>query len=471
MPDFPEIWLHGGPLPASSRPLWFRHRILPSPALRSPNSWLFVEARSRDAIDITANAYRLVSHMAQAAFSSDFQSFCLKYAVPPPGATFIPGSPLAKRSQNFTEDLRVQERALFERLLLFEKVQLSVAGPNVIAPLLCNQMSVRVFEELLEQDALTFVVWEPSPMMAHKDGEVQETFVGRIDRGGPLDIEQRIVDGLANEVVAGLNTAARRKLTKKLLQQHTLIDQTVVEQAWPVALKAMAEGRLEAFGLAKRDQIIGSPVSVGNTLVKATESILRYRHVLANDLATLDDPGVFDLLAIGLTNLERPSLPLEQFATLAEFEKFPNLSELYVCLDEPFRRIAKFRNSTTAKNFRNWLSTLKTGSDIDLIREYVDACANRTGLFETAPRKFLKLVTMLAVGTGAGAGAAALGAEAIVSAATGIMVSTAAEVIGKATDFGLGLFESFIIDNFKVGWSPKSYFDGLRKLTRADKEA
>jgi hypothetical protein len=406
--------------------------------------------------------------MTQTVFSSDFQSFCLKYAVPPPGATFIPGSPLAKRSQNFTEDLRVQERALFERLLLFEKVQLSVAGPNVIAPLLCNQMSVRVFEELLEQDALTFVVWEPSPMMTHKDGKVQATFAGRIDRGGPLDIEQRIVDGLANEVVTGLNTAAWRNLKKKLAQQHTLIDQTVVEQAWPVALKAMAEGRLEALGLAKREQIIGSPVSVGNTLVKATESILRYRHVLANDLATLDDPGVFDLLAIGLTNLERPSLPLEQFATLAEFEKFPNLSELYGCLDEPFRRIAKFRNSTVAKNFRNWLSTLKAGSDIDLIREYVDACANRTGLFETVPRKFLKLVTMLAVGTGAGAGAAALGADAIVSAATGIMVPTAAEVIGKATDFGLGLFESFIIDNFKVGWSPKSYFDGLRKLTRPE---
>jgi hypothetical protein len=152
--------------------------------------------------------------MAQTVFSSDFQSFCLKYAVPPPGATFIPGSPLAKRSQNFTEDLRVQERALFERLLLFEKVQLSVAGPNVIAPLLCNQMSVRVFEKLLEQDALTFVVWEPSPMMAHKDGKVQATFVGRIDRGGPLDIERRIVDGLANEVVAGLNTAAWRNLKK-----------------------------------------------------------------------------------------------------------------------------------------------------------------------------------------------------------------------------------------------------------------
>jgi hypothetical protein len=404
--------------------------------------------------------------MTQTVFSSDFQNFCLNYAVPPPGATFIPGSPLAKRSQNFTEDLRVQERALFEKLLLFEKVQLSVAGPNVIAPLLCNQMSVRVFEELLEQDAITFVVWEPSPMMTHKDGTVQATFVGRIDRGGPLDIEQRIDDGLANEVVAGLNTAAWRKLKRKLLNQHTLIDQTIVEQAWPVAVKAMADGALEPFGLAKRSDIIGSPVPDGSILTKVTESILRYRHVLANDMATLDDPGVFDLLAIGLQNLERPTLPLEKFATLAEFEKFPNLRELYDSIDDPFRRIARFRHSTTAKNFRNWLSTLKANSDIELIREYVDACANRKGLFETAPRKFLKLVTMLAVGTGAAAGAAALGADVIVSAATGIVIRSAAEVVGKASDFGLGLFESFIIDNFKVGWSPKSYFDGLRKLAR-----
>jgi hypothetical protein len=404
--------------------------------------------------------------MAQTVFSSDFQDFCLNYAVLPPGSTFIPGSPLAKSSRNFTEDLRVQERALFERLLLFEKVQLSVAGPNVIAPLLCNQMSVRVFEELLEQDALTFVVWEPSPMMAHKDGKVQATFLGRIDRGGSLDIEQRIDDGLVNEVVAGLNTAAWRNLKRKLLQQHTLMDQTIAEQAWPIAAKAMADGALEAFGLAKRDTIIGSPVPDGNILTKATESILRYRHVLANDLATLDDPGVFDLLAMGLTNLERPTLLLEQFATLAEFEKFPNLGELYDSLDDPFRHIAKFRYSTTAKNFRNWLSTLQADSDIELIREYVDACANRTGLFETAPRKFLKVVTMLAVGTGARVGAAALGADAIVSAATGMMASSAAAVVGKASDFGLGVFESFIIDNFKVGWSPKSYFDGLRKLTR-----
>jgi hypothetical protein len=40
----------------------------------------------------------------------------------------------------------------------------------------------------------------------------------------------------------------------------------------------------------------------------------------------------------------------------------------------------------------------------------------------------------------------------------------ASEVSGKAVDFGLGSIETFMIDNLKIGWSPKAYFNGLRKL-------
>jgi hypothetical protein len=140
-------------------------------------------------------------------------------------------------------------------------------------------------------------------------------------------------------------------------------------------------------------------------------------------------------------------------------------------LENPFGRIATFRNSIVAKNFRTWLSTLKADSDTDIIREYVEACANRKGLFESNTRKFLKLVTMLAVGTASGAGVAALGVDTTLAATTGVAASVATEALNKATDFGLGLIESFIIDNLKIGWSPKSYFNGLRKLTRTRETA
>jgi hypothetical protein len=43
------------------------------------------------------------------------------------------------------------------------------------------------------------------------------------------------------------------------------------------------------------------------------------------------------------------------------------------------------------------------------------------------------------------------------------------DLAGKGADFGLGLIETFIIGNFKTGWSPKAYFDGLRKLGGIEK--
>ena len=195
------------------------------------------------------------------------------------------------------------------------------------------------------------------------------------------------------------------------------------------------------------------------------KSILRYRHVLTNDLATFDDPGVFDLIATGLTQLQHSTSPAKTFATLADYEKFPNLRDLYDTVEHPFRRIAAFRNSATSQAFRAWLPTLKPGSDVEVIREYVDACAERQGLFESVPMKFLKRVSLAAVGVASGAGAAALGADEMIAAATGVAASGAAEIAGRATDFGLGIIETFIVDNFKVGWSPKAYFDGLRKIS------
>ena len=77
---------------------------------------------------------------------------------------------------------------------------------------------------------------------------------------------------------------------------------------------------------------------------------------------------------------------------------------------------------------------------------------------------------MAAVGWVAGKGATALGADEFVSMITGLGVSQgAADISGKTVDLGLGTIETFMIDNFKVGWSPKAYFDGLRRLSNQSK--
>lgn len=64
------------------------------------------------------------------------------------------------------------------------------------------------------------------------------------------------------------------------------------------------------------------------------------------------------------------------------------------------------------------------------------------------------------------------GAEAIGAAAGAVLAGVPAEAVrtiaGGVSDVGLGVIDSFVIDNLKVGWTPRAYFDRLRRIQRAE---
>jgi hypothetical protein len=63
--------------------------------------------------------------------------------------------------------------------------------------------------------------------------------------------------------------------------------------------------------------------------------------------------------------------------------------------------------------------------------------------------------------------AATLGADAALGAVlTGLSATAIAHILEASTELGLGIIETFIIEDLKVGWTPRAYFDGLRKLRR-----
>jgi hypothetical protein len=375
---------------------------------------------------------------------------------------------LKKDVQTFPTALRSAEKSLFEQLLLFDTVQLSVTGANIIAPLLCNRLGRKVFEELLEQDAITFVQWEPEPMFTHRNDQVKATFNARIDDGGPIDIERRIDQGFLLEHAS---TPARRdSLKKKLLRQTSILEERFGEEAWQAAFKAMSEGSLEHLGLSRRPTILDAPVRDGRILNDAAASLLTYRHILANNMISTGSENVYEFFSRGLTSLERPDLRLEQFGVLAELEQFPHLRELFGLIKDPFLHAARFRQSSVAQTFRVWLSTLGGAQkDVDVIRDYVNACTAKKSFFETAPRKFLKGVSVAALGSAAGAGAAALGADtfaASLAGLSGLAAPTIAALQVKAMNKGVGLFGNYIIDNLNPEWTPKAFFDGLRNVRK-----
>jgi hypothetical protein len=79
----------------------------------------------------------------------------------------------------------------------------------------------------------------------------------------------------------------------------------------------------------------------------------------------------------------------------------------------------------------------------------------------------LKTASKVAIGTALSAGAAGLGADALwtgLAGLAGLSASTAGALQSKAIKSASGLFGNFTISNFAAEWTPKAYFDGLRKI-------
>jgi hypothetical protein len=403
--------------------------------------------------------------MAQTAFYSELNKFCLAWATPVPGSVTTYGGPLRTEAVDFGVQLRCHQEALFEQLLLFDSVNLNITGPNFITPLMYNFMGPKALEELLEQKALSFVIWQPQPMMTHQDGKVAATFVGSTGdgHGSEFDVEKIIDIGLRLHPT-NMGTSYKKGLRRKLIRCHSLLDPKIPESAWGVAQRALSAGNLQCFGLSRQEgSPIGLPVAEGETLLRAVESLQEYRYLLAHGMTSHNNGGVFDLMDVGVDELRKRQSPVDKYSIIATFEKFPNLRTLFSELEKPFSRIARFRKSHTAKRFREWLSSASDpGSDVEFIREYVDACGNRKGLFESAPAKFAKLISMIAISHLAGAEAVAAAGLVL----TSIPPSVINDAFGTAAEFGTGVVDSFLIENLKVGWTPKAYFDGLRRLRK-----
>jgi hypothetical protein len=121
--------------------------------------------------------------------------------------------------------------------------------------------------------------------------------------------------------------------------------------------------------------------------------------------------------------------------------------------------VPDLRDKRSTRNFRAWLAATE-GSEPggEIAREYIEAIANAKGILDTARGKFTKSVLMTAVGAGIGVAIEASPAAAVLGAG-------AAKALEPAAEFGLDLLDGFLLDGLLKGWTPRMFFDDLRKLS------
>jgi hypothetical protein len=404
--------------------------------------------------------------MTQTSFYGTLDPFILDWTLRVPGSASEYGGPVRNNEQGFQKGIKSHLRAIAEQLLLFDEVKFSVTGPNTGAIAIYNSMGARTFESLLDQKALSFVIWQPRPMFSFDTKGVAAAFVARIGDGTNYEVDpERIVD--LGILLCSNNMADqyRKRIRRKLIDAHEILDERLANSSWDVAVRAIREGSFENKGLSRNLEIVGSDAHTARTALECAQSLLRYRYLLSKGLSSFDDELLFGSFVSGIENIRKSDSVLKDFSILASFERFPDLRSLYDEMEAPFDRISRFRMTGTATKFRAWINGLEAaaGDPVELIKAYVDACSKRHGLFELSAARFVKTVALVGVGQ-------VLPMTIPESALLGgALASIPTPVVDKALDSGvelcLGLADSFIIENLKVGWTPKSFFRRLKKIT------
>jgi hypothetical protein len=150
------------------------------------------------------------------------------------------------------------------------------------------------------------------------------------------------------------------------------------------------------------------------------------------DLFTLQ--GTEKILKQKLAHAKVPQRLLNGFTRILDLSNIPDIRPAVVKGELQISEIWKIRQSSKGKKFREWLREVEPKSARDLERVYVEAVGKNT-LADALPMTSIRFAITSLVG-----------------------------MIDPVVGLGAGVIDSFFVDNWLKGFSPKLFFDVLQKL-------
>ena len=390
--------------------------------------------------------------MSLNVFYQGLNDFCQKFLVI--------GSPSQSNDQvQFMRQREDVARTIFESFLLFDTVSLKVHGENLPLAMLLSLMGDRAVLELAESGALRFVLWTPMVMhMVDDIPGIDPLSYGNFSSAAHSDPEESLSLGLSR-YTRKLDRSSRRALIRKLRDTYTIPDKQLAAEVVEISKSAYESGRLKGYGLdpseiAYRD----IPLKKRETLSKCAGSLLEYKFAMSSNMTSYSNRDFYEFLSQSCGRLSSVESRLSRFTTLARLENIPDLKQLYAQVDDPFSKMIALRKKRTSRKFREWLSLAPhdVTAPEELSKYYLDALMQPVGLFQSTGGKFAKSIAMTAIGAGIG--------MATESPYAGALLGGLAGIVPIGADFGLDLVDQFLLEGITQGWTPRVFFDGVRKL-------
>lgn len=389
------------------------------------------------------------------AFYCDLNDFCRKYLV---GNIPVSKQDLAV----FTPRQQGVNASTFQNLMLFDKTMFKVYGENIPMAYLIGIMGEKNFEELVEQDALGFVLWKPMiTFMVDPIPGIDPLASGNTSSFAHSDPEESLELGL-QWLKAPMRRQKRRSLVRKLRDKYEITEDHLPRRAVELTTSAYNSARLDAYGFdSKNVPYRDVPGTLYRGLAKHAENILEYIYLLENGLSSVSKAEYHDYLLTSNSRLKSANVALGNYCKIVDVEGIPDLKSMFHNCEQPFDKLLKVRNKGYAKKFRTWLAGIDNDLDSqEVIRAYYEAILKPQGFLQSGAGKMAKTLSMAGVGMGVGA---LIGgpAAAIAGAAGGKLMEGAA-------DIGLDLLDEYLLNGLLKGWTPKVFIEKLDQATRKD---
>ena len=389
---------------------------------------------------------------SQNIFHSGLQAFCTKFLV------IRPIQPTPAEIAQVPALFEDQKKSLFEQLLLFDKISFKVDGENVPLAFMLNAFGEKAFEELIEQDAIRFVSWTPLIAFVQSDVPGVNALVsGTHDNAKYVDPEASVELGfrwMKNPPI----DKRKKELIKKIAPLYSFPKAGLAGDAVETANSAFNSGKLAPFGIsAANGPLTNLPIEYRKKLCKCATELAEYRHLLEQGMTSYSAYEYYSFFSESVKKFGSLTGVPDNFTKVARLEGFPDLKAISSSIEQPLVRLPTLRAKPTSQKFRSWLAS-KTEMVADIAREYVNAIVDAKGVLDSPLAKIAKSVVMVAAGAG-------LGATLDIGLAGTILGGILGpRIVEPIADVGLDLADKFLFEGFQKGWTPRLFFDDLRKL-------
>lgn len=392
-------------------------------------------------------------HKNYTVFNAEMELFGLRYIskVAP-----VPAGP------EFT--MEAQRKKLlsifYEQLLLFDNVAIKLERTNFGLYFLIKELGIDQVETLITRGTIRLLLWTPlivtSVGRRREDGTTDESVV----TGTPPLVTGNYVESDSDpekNIETALNyfnlsRERRRQFIRAVRDKYLFPNKKFAGEATAVIIDAYEKNRLQGLGLPFEKAPNDLTVKERSLLQKLGHDVLDISVLSEMDFKSYNKYPILNITESALKKIESALKVSENTSAILDIENVPDIASLVLDGTLPFNSVFHVRHKSVVKHYRKWINEVSAKDDaLPISKAYIDEITGKNKFFESKKGKLVRNIGVFAIGGG------------IEVAISGLATAVAGVVIGKAADFGLGLFDTYVLDGLLKGWNPQMFVDEIRK--------